>query len=149
MRIKFDNDLLVIYLYAVKLNLFNSVELTSDIKSLLKRIINYYNINLSGMYKVIIYENKVYGYVLELFKIKDFEYGDFLDLKLEIKYDQIFYLIVDNYWFIENIKKVFYVNGLYYVNLCDLKDVNIIFEYGDIFYKDKNNLLANCVNLEI
>ena len=99
------------------------------------------------MYKVTIYENKLYGVILEIDKIKDFEYGDFIDIKLDIKYNQDFYVIVDNYNFFENINNVFYKNNHYFVNIIEFKNVNMIFEYGDILYKNYDNLLNDCVNV--
>lgn len=148
MKIKTLDDLLIVYLYNMKLDLTNKNELTKNIKVLLEKIINFYSINLSGIYEVVIYENKFYGYVLEIKKIKDFEYGDFLDLKISIKNNQNFYLVVDNYNFIEDFNNIFYKNNLYYVNVCNIKNVNILFEYGDILYKDNAFIFDDCVKIK-
>lgn len=147
MKFRVDDELIVIYLYNIKLELSNKNELTKIIKNFLNKLTNYYKIELSGMYKVTIYENRYYGYVLEFLKIKDFEYGDFIDLKIDIKFNQTFYLVVDNYSFIEHINNFFYKNGLYYVNIANVNNVNVLFEYGDVLYKNINYVLRKCVNI--
>lgn len=147
MRIKLIDDLLVIYLYNVKLDLINNLILIKDIKKVLERIINYYQYDLAGMYNVVIFENDDYGYILELKKIKDFEYGNYLDLKLNIKYKQSFYMVCDNYNYLSDLSNIWYKDGYYYVNIKEIKDKTRIFEYGDILYKDMDFLQCKSVNL--
>ena len=126
---------------------FDKEELTKNIKVLLAKVIRIYQINLSGIYQVVIYENKYYGYVLEILKIKEFEYSDFIDLKLEIKFNQPFYLAVDNYIYLEGINNVFYKNNRFFVNLKDVNDVNKIIEYGDVVYKEEGLLTYKSVKI--
>lgn len=148
MKIKLEDELLIIYLYNTKLDLNEKDNLTKDIKKILIRVVGYHQITLSGIYQVTIYENKYYGYILELFQIKEFEYGDFIDLKIEIKKDQPFYFVAKNYNFLEELACVYYKDGLFFVLIDDqFKMVNKI-EYGDIVYKNISLLTNGCVKID-
>ena len=63
MKVEFINKKIVVYLYNQKLNLDDSKELSKNIKKIILSIINRYNYQFSGLFKVIIYENIKYGYV--------------------------------------------------------------------------------------
>lgn len=147
-KIKYCDDLLIIYLYNVKLNLSENVELVKSIKDILVKIMNNNEISFGGIYKVVIYENKYYGYIIEINKIKEFEYSDFIDLKIEIRLDQTFYLITNNYYYLENINNVYFYNNQYYVNICEFKNVNFIFEYGNIIYNKYENMISKSVKIK-
>ena len=148
MKIKINNEVLIIYLYNRKLNLLNNIELTKNIKDILTNIINHYEINLSGIYNVIIYENNYYGYIIEINKIKEFEYSDYIDLKIKIKHNHPFYCVFDNYKYVENCNDVYFNNNLYFVNISQLNNVNSIFEFGDIVYNDYLLTLSECVKIK-
>ena len=148
MKFKKDNELLIVYLYNVELNLKNQDSLTKDIKNLLVKIIRNYHISFSGIYQVIIYENKYYGCILEILQIKEFEYGDFIDLKIDIRHNQDFYFVTDNYTFIENLNHIYYKNNLYFVKLDSFTNINLLIEYGDIFYKDIPSFVSNSVMIK-
>lgn len=148
MKIKINNEVITVYLYNYELNLVNNLELTKQIKEVLNKIMKLYEIDLSGMYNVIIYENKCYGYILEIVRIKEFEYSDFIDLKIKIKRDQPFYLIVDNYKYVENCHNVYFNNNLYVVNILELDNVNSVFEVGDIIYNDYSLIFNKSVKIK-
>lgn len=147
MKIKIDNDLIIIYLYNIKLNFDNLEVLKTNIKDLLVNIHNR-KINLNGMYEVVIYENNYYGYILEIKNIKEFTYGDFVDLKLELKRNQEFYLVFDNYNYIEDLKEVFYKNNQFFVNIKNVLNVNKKIELCDIVYKNSYNLEYKSVKVK-
>jgi len=148
MKIKVEDELLIIYLYNKKMNLDILDEVTKSIKELLVKIIRYHNFPLSGIYEVIIYENNNYGYVLEIKQIKEFEYSDFIDLKLIIKKNQPFYLVVNNYNYVDDCRNVYYKNNLFFVNVEDVSNVNSKIELGEIFYKNINVLLDCSVKIK-
>lgn len=148
MKIKIDDNLLIIYLYNQRLNLDESDNLTKDIKELLVKVIRYHKVTLSGIYEVVIYENVYYGYILEIARIKEFEYSDFIDLKLDIKRDQSFYLLFENYDFIDDCEDVFYKNNFFFVNIKDVLNVNKKVELCEIAYKNTNDLLLQSVKVK-
>lgn len=149
MKIDFCDDLLIMYLFNKELNLDNKITLIKQLKFLLEKLINNYNIDIKGIYETVIYENKYYGYIIEFEKIKDFEYGSYIDLKLNIKNDQPFYFVTDNYHFLYNCKNIYFKNGFYFVNISEFENVNTIFEYGDIIYKNYSYYLDECVNVKL
>lgn len=147
MKITINNDLIIIYLYNQKLNFDDLNTLKNNIKNIL---INIYNrkIDLNGIYEVVIYENIYYGYILEIINIKEFAYGDFIDLKLDLKRNQVFYLVFDNYNYVEDLKEVFYKNNQFFVNIKDVSNVNKKIEFCDIVYKNINELEYNSVKIQ-
>lgn len=149
MKIKFEDELLIIYLYNTKLDLKEISNLTKDIKKILVKVVRNYQIVLSGIYQVIIYENKYYGYVLELLQIKEFDYSDFIDLKIEIKSNQDFYFIVENYDFLEDLANVYYKNGSYFVKIDENFNINNKIEYGEIVYKNVGLLTNGSVKIAL
>ena len=148
MKIKFDDELLIVYLYNQDLKLDELDNLKKDLKTILEDIINRYKITLSGIYGIIIYENKKYGYILEIKQIKEFEYSEFIDLRINIKYNQSFYFITDNYNYLDDCNNVFYNNNIYFVNINSVLNVNSKVELCDILYKDVASILINCVKIK-
>lgn len=148
MKIKFNDELLIVYLYNQELKLDELENLKKDIKIILEDIINRYKIKLSGIYEIIIYENKKYGYVLEIKQIKEFEYSEFIDLRINIKYNQTFYFITDNYNYIDDCNNVFCNNDIYFVNMESVLNVNSKVELCDILYKDVDLIFIGCVKIK-
>lgn len=134
MKVEFINKKIVVYLYNQKLNLDDSKELSKNIKKIILSIINQYNYQFSGLFKVIIYENIKYGYVLEISLIKEYDYSDYIDMKIEIKKHSPMYLVFDNYNYIEGIKKFIFKNNLYYVDIKNISNIQEKMEYGYLVY---------------
>lgn len=147
MKIDIFEDVLTLYLFSENLNLDSKIELIKQLKNILEKIINCYKIELSGAYEAVVYENKYYGYIIDFYKIREFEYGNYIDLKLEIKLNQTFYFVTDNFNFICSCDNVFLKNDNYFVNINELKNVNVAFEYGEIIYKNCDKLLDKCVKI--
>lgn len=147
-KIKICDEKLIIYLYNHKLELSNNKELVKELRDILIKINNNYEFDLGGIYNALIYENYYYGYVIEIDKIKKFEYSDYIDLKIKIKYNQPFYCFFDNYKYIENCRNIYFDNNLYIVNIDELSNVNSIFEFGDIVYNNYLEILSKSVKIK-
>ena len=148
MKIKICDERLIIYLYNHNLELSNNTELVKEIKKILIKINNNYEFNLGGIYNILIYENLYYGYVIEIDKIKEFEYSDYIDLKIKIKYNQPFYCVFDNYEYVYNCLNVYFDDNLYIVNINELSNVNSIFEFGDVIYNNYLEILSKSVKIK-
>jgi len=147
-KIKISDETIIIYLYNQNLELSNNIELVKKIKSILIKINDNYEFDLGGIYTVLIYENIYYGYVIEINKIKEFEYSDYIDLKINIKYNQTFYVVFDNYKYIEDYDNVYFNNNKYVLNISQLKNTNNVFEFGDIVYNDYSIMLDYCIKIK-
>ena len=148
MKVNFEDDLIIIYLYNYDLSINDTNELTKQIKELLISLIKRYNISISGMYEVVVYENLFYGFILEIKRIKEFEYNDYVDIKLLIKHNAIFYLEFDDYFIILDEKEIFYKNNKFYVNINKISDVNKVIEYAKIIYKKEILNINDCVKIK-
>ena len=81
MKIKKEDNLLIIYLYKEKLPLDNKAELYLKIKELFNKLGDYIT-NVEGLYEVIIYENQYYGYIIEIKNHANLIIG-FYDIKIK------------------------------------------------------------------
>lgn len=131
MKIDYVGDLIVIYLYKYHLNLDSMEELKQEIKSLFVILMKNYHLSLTGYFKVDLYENKKYGFILEIKKL--YNELTFTDLKIIIHYDTKFYLVTDSYYFF-NIKESFIKNNKYYYNLDTIDKLDNYIEFGSIYY---------------
>lgn len=144
MKIDVKEDKIIVYLYKYKLSFDNLEKLTNDIKNIFVKLIKVYNVDLHGYLKVLLYCNKIYGYVLEIESLyTDYDF-ETIDLKLVIYDNCEFYFKTNNYFIVEGIDKVYYNNGAFYVNLKLLNDLINVIEHGEIIYdfdKSKCKLL--------
>ena len=130
MKIKHLNDLIIIYLYKYQFDINNKNDLYQEIKNLFVNLIKNYKLNLFGYYKVDIYENKKYGYILEINKI----YGndnDFIDLKLILHHNTKFYLMIDDFFFLDLCDVIKYQNC---IDIEKIDNLDKIIEFGEIRY---------------
>ena len=139
MKIDFNNDKTIIYLYQDKLDFDNIDKLNKEIKDIFIKLIKIYHLDFFGYFKVHIYENKKYGCILEIEKKFGNEFNiDIIDLKLVIHKDSPFYLEMNDYLFDYKIDNLQVINNKYYVNIDDLDNLNKYIEYGKIIYKKES-----------
>lgn len=132
MKIKYASEQIVIYLYRYNLDLNDSNRLNKQIKSIFIKLIKVYGVSFSGYFKVDIYENKKYGYILEIEKVYNSEFNfNIIDLKITIHSDVTFYLKTDDYPLIHNIKAI-NIDGYFYINLDDIDNFWEYIEFGSI-----------------
>lgn len=89
--------------------------LYNDIKELMKKIQK--RLKLNGFYKVMAINKKV-GLFLELKRLEDTFYKNALDLKIEIKEEDIYYA-TDDYFVIKDLPNIRYKDGMYYCIVDD------------------------------
>lgn len=144
MKIKYDDDKIIVYVYEYKFNFDNMDILNKEIKNLFIKLIKSYKVMLKGYLNVKIYVNKKYGYILEIEKIDSFIELDIVDLKVSIIDDVPFYLKTDNYLIISNCNNIYYDNDYFYVDILEIDNLYLL-EYGDIIYnqfiKENKNIL--------
>ena len=137
----FDNKL-IIYLRDYFF-LDNIKHITEKIKNIINRLFNYYNIELSGVYEVIIFENKKYGSIIEIIKKEDLFNPRIIDVKVKILKNIEMYFKTKDYFIISNYSSIYYDNNDYYININNIDDMNKIIEFGNIIYNEKDNYLIN------
>lgn len=100
---KLNEDNFIVFLNKLYLN-NNEIELKKDFeiyfKKLFKVLNDFYNIEISGYYDIIIYCDKIYGYILDIKKEHiDFYdyYDDHIDMKITINYNQKFVFKINDY----------------------------------------------------
>ncbi len=122
-----------IYYYKNKLD---EKSLYNDIKELIKKIQK--KLKLNGFYKVIAINKKV-GLFIELKRLEDAFYKNVLDLKIEIKDDNIYYKTTD-YFLIKDLRDIRYKDGMYYCIVDDdFDEILEKVEFGDFVF-DLDNI---------
>lgn len=122
-----------IYYYKNKLD---EKTLYNDIKELIKKIQK--KLKLNGFYKVIAINKKV-GLFIELKRLEDTFYKNVLDLKIEIKDDNIYYKTTD-YFLVKDLRDIRYKDGMYYCIVDDdFDEILEKVEFGDFVF-DLDNI---------
>ena len=106
-------------------------------KDLIKRIQKL--LKLKGFYRVIVVSKSI-GLFIRLIKLDDAFYKNTLDLKIEIR-DEDIYFKTDDYFKINNLSKVVYLDGMYYCIVDDSFDRMFEkVEFGSFVFVDEINL---------
>ena len=136
MKITYNNEKMIIYLFNKKLNLDDYSKLSSEIKNIFLRLIKHYKVKLFGYFKVIIFNNDYCGSFLEIDKIGNFDYEmDIIDLKIIAYRDVPMYFEFDEYPLINVIGNMIYKNNKYYLEIDNNVDIFKYIEYGKITYE--------------
>lgn len=145
MKVKIDEDeKIVLYLYNYFFKSFEKEMITKEIKDLFIKLINSYNLKMSGIYEVIVYENYKYGTILEIEKKEEMLFKpDIIDIKLKIIKDINIYLKTNNYFIFDSYKDIYYKDNNYYIDIANIDNLINIVEFVDILYKEKDNYLTN------
>ena len=143
MKIEYIDDKLIIYLRDYFFKNYDIKELTKDIKELFSKLLYYYKIELSGLYEVMIYDNKKYGSILEIIKKEDLFNPNVIDIKLKLFKDKDFYFKTKDYFILSSYNNIYYDNNDYYININNIDDINKVIEFGNILYNKKDNYLIS------
>lgn len=143
MKIEYIDDKLIIYLRDSFFKNYDIKELTKDIKELFGKLLYYYKIELSGLYEVMIYDNKKYGSILEIIKKEDLFNPNVIDIKLKLFKDKDFYFKTNDFFILSSYNNIYYDNNDYYININNIDDINKVIEFGNILYNKKDNYLIS------
>lgn len=117
-----------IYYYG---NIIDERSLYSDVKELIKRVQK--KLKLNGFYKVLVTNKKV-GVFLELKRLEDAFYKNTLDLKIEVRDNDIYYQTTD-YFIIKDMPDIKYKDGMYYCIVDESFDEILEkVEFGDFVF---------------
>ncbi|MGN0974278.1 MAG: hypothetical protein ACI4OT_05995 [Bacilli bacterium] len=146
--IQYDEEYIIYLnnLYIKEISLDNSEEISEYIKKLLLKLKDYYNIELSGFYRIYVYTNKLYGIIMEIIKVEDYDdFGiDNIDLKIILKKNSELLLKTENYDLVKDIDCFFVKDGFYYINIENIdKDYIHYVEFFDIIYKDVDKIIKD------
>ena len=144
MKIITKKDRIIIYINKLLID-FNLV-IKEEIEDFVKRlVIKLKKYKISGFYKVDVYQNDNYGLIIDMKKQDSFDFfPELIDLKLYIYYDSEFYLKIEDYFLVKDIKDISFLDGFYYVKVNNLSDLELLslVEFGEILYgKEVNNLI--------
>ena len=142
MKIKELDDKIIIYLRDYFF-IDNLKEITIEIKDLFNRLFNYYHIELSGLYEVIIFDNIKYGSIIEIIKKEDLFNKNIIDVKVKLFKNNNFYFKTKDYFIISKYNNIYYDNSYYYININNIDNLNKVIEFGNIIYNKKDNYLIN------
>ena len=124
----------VIYLFNKDIDYYN---ITEEVKRIIKKIQKL--LKLKGFYKTIVITKSI-GLFIKLIKLDDSFYKNTLDLKIEIR-DEDIYFKTDDYFKINDLSKVVYLDGEYYCKVDDSFDEMIEkVEFGNFVFIDEINL---------
>ena len=109
MKIELTNEKIVVYLNNYYFNTSDKDKLIREIKNLFIKLIKIYKLSFSGIYKVNLYENKIYGSILEIIKQEELLFSrDLIDIKVSVKKNNDIYLKTSDYFVFENYKNIYY-----------------------------------------
>lgn len=124
----------VIYLFNKDIDYYN---INEEVKRIIKKIQKL--LKLKGFYKTIVITKSI-GLFIKLIKLDDSFYKNTLDLKIEIR-DEDIYFKTDDYFKINDLSKVVYLDGEYYCKVDDSFDEMIEkVEFGNFVFIDEINL---------
>ena len=135
MRIDYIDDTIIIYMD------YKEYDIENICYETIKKIKDYFNIELKGFYKVNVYIDKNNGIVLE-YSLEDknlyINYNK-VDLNIQI-YNTIFLYEIEDILDIEKIEFIIYKNKYYIKKInCDLK----IIDFCSLVYKNTDEIINN------
>ena len=143
MKIEFNDEKIIIYLYEFYFDTLDKNNLIKNIKKIFLKLMIYYDIKLLGLYNVSIFENIKYGTVLEIDKEKLLFPRNMIDINVKIFKNQEFYLKTNDYFSIENYNNIYYYKDNYYINIKNIDNIYKVLEHVKIIYNKKDNYLNN------
>ena len=124
----------VIYLFNKDID-FNNIN--EEVKRIIKKIQKL--LKLKGFYRTVVVSKSI-GLFIKLIKLDDAFYKNTLDLKIEIR-DEDIYFKTDDYFKIDNLSKVVYLDGMYYCIIDDsFEEILEKVEFGSFVFGDEINL---------
>lgn len=134
---KLNNTDYKIYFYQYE----EGKSLYDDCKDVIKKLQR--RLKLKGFYRVLVFPSKL-GLFLQLIKLEDSLYKNILDLKIEIKEENIYFKTKD-YFLIKDYSPINYIDGEYYCIVDESFDEILEkVEFGEfVFGYDIYNLLDN------
>lgn len=142
MKIELTNEKIVVYLNNYYFNTSDKDKLIREIKDLFIKLIKIYRLSFSGIYKVNLYENKIYGSILEIIKQEELLFSrDLIDIKVSVKKNNDIYLKTSDYFVFANYQNIYYKDNNYYLNILDTSNYLKLIEFCKIVYNiEKSDL---------
>lgn len=144
---KLSDDKLIVFLnnyYLKKHNISLKDNLEKCFKNLFLELNDFYDIEIKGFYNITIYQDSLFGIVLEIEKDDlDFYgfYDDHIDMKIKIMKKEKFIFCLDKYALLDNsllnfCKLYFYKNKFYVVPKKTISNINIgkLLENSEMLY---------------
>ena len=146
MKIKMEDEKIVLYLYNYFFKSNDKDIIVKEIKELFLKLIKIYHIKISGIYEVLLYENLKYGTILEIIKKEELLFSkDLIDIKVKIIKNIDIYLKTKDYFILSKYKNIYYFNNYFYININNIDSLINLLEFVEIIYKEKdicfNNML--------
>ncbi len=142
MKIINKDKKIILYLYKNFFSTDNKEIIIKEIKDLFIKLIKYYKLLFSGIYEVFVYENKLYGTIIEIIKKDDLLFSpDLIDIKVKIKKDTDIYLKTNDYFVFKDYKDIYYYKNCFYIPIN--KDYLKLIELTEIEYNLDFKLLKH------
>lgn len=134
-----NSELITVFInnfYFKDIDIDKKIDLISLIKDMIVKIDSRYKLNLKGFYKIKVYPHKKIGVFLDIVKIDDNEFSSGADFRIVVYPNEKFYLETDDYELIDIKAKKRYYRHKFYVDIDDIKDINLMLDRGEIIYGD-------------
>ena len=145
MNLSYDENNIIVYVNNINNNIdfTNTNSIREYFKIIFLKLKNYYNIKLSGIYKVKVYKD--FNIVIELFE-EESDYYDEIDMEIELIENTFLYQIEDIFISKDIIKKskiLKYNNNLYLmiINKLTNKELGYLYEISKLIYKNTENII--------
>lgn len=135
------------YRIFVNLELLNDIDwedktdVIEKITLFFKKIINYYNLDMEGFYKISVYPSSV-GVIMDVDLIDDYSYNDNnLDFRIVVYLNKKIYFKTACFDAVSKFSEIFYDDEFFYVDLDKFSGKFINYcEFGDIVINSNPNL---------
>ena len=143
MKLLVNGDNIIVFLSKKKMDneSFEDEDAKDFLKKIIKRLENYYCVELCGYYNVNVHIDSNYGAILE-FEKENLEYFEYyegqIDLNVKVEYEKFLYEVEDFNYF--NKQYNFYKSkDKFYLNIDNVSDIELgqILEYSKIVYGEK------------
>ena len=154
---KLSDDNIIVFLnkfYIDKLNFSIDKNLDDNLKKLFKIISDHYDLDIIGYYNILLYQDKIYGYIFDIERENiDFYsyYDDHIDMKISISKNSRFLFKLKQNSVISNrlLKYVYLIKNGENLYLLPKKtisqyDLGYIVENTKIVYGSESNMVLDC-----
>ena len=133
----------------INIDINDKDSLLTEIKNILIKINNRYNLNLCGFYKIKVYPNKNIGVFLNIIKIDDNEFNNEADFRIVIYPNEKFFFETEYFDVLPESSLIRYYQNKFYIDINDFNNIDKYMDMGKIIYdEDAKKMLSLSIILK-
>lgn len=129
-------------LYIKECDFSSKQDITDVVKELVYQLKG--KLHLCGFYKIKVFVHDKIGLFLDVFRLEELDYSNTLDLRIIIYFNEPIFFGVDDYFLIQDAKKIWFFDNQYYCLVDDILDqFYSLSEFGSFVYGKEAGRLLN------